>query len=175
MPPLLLFKSKSLVNDSIKSPVVVVVVVDILDLSKTENMHASTSKIDDRRIVNFFFIIWPRPVVVVKIILPFEEGINANDSDDGGGGRRIGKKPSSSPLPQSLFFAVAMEEEEDTIISYVSYNVSLCGGEANQLPLPQPAHFRGSFRMTEETPLRAAPRHSSSHRRLRIAFNSVMA
>ena len=115
LPLLLLFESKSLVNDSIKSPVVVVV-VDELDSSKTENMHAiSTSKVDDRRIVIIFFFIWPRPVAVVKIILPFEEGINANDSDDSGGGRRISKRPSSSPLLQSLFFAAAMEEEEDTI------------------------------------------------------------
>ena len=172
MLPLLLFKSKSLVNESIKSPVVVVV-VDILDLSKTENMHASTSKIDDRRIVIFFFIIWPRPVVVVKIILPFEEGINASDSDDGGGGRRIGKKPSSSPLPQSLFFAVAMEEEEDTIIRTYR-TMSRCVRRSESTAPASARHFRHPNDRGDTTTLRLAT-PPLIDRRLRIAFNSVMA
>jgi hypothetical protein len=50
---LLFFKWKSLVNDSIKSPVVVV--VDELDLLKTEIMNATTSSIDES-IINIFII-----------------------------------------------------------------------------------------------------------------------
>jgi hypothetical protein len=48
--------------------------------------------------------------------LLFEDGIKANKSDDSGGRRRMSRKqPSSSPLPPSLFFTVAMEDEDHTI------------------------------------------------------------
>jgi hypothetical protein len=73
-------------------------------------------------------------VEFVKIILLFEDGINASDSDDSGG-RRNRKKPSSSPLPPSLFFTLAMEEEEDHTININLLTVSR-GEEELQLNCP---------------------------------------
>ena len=134
---LLLFKWKSLVNDNTKPPVV----VDELDMLKTEKMNATTSSIDES-IINIF-IIWPRPAVLlfvdvdvefVKIILLFEE-IKANDSDDRSGRRISRKQPSSSPLPQSLFFTVAMEEDEDHTIN-IDLIVSRGPGERNYINCP---------------------------------------
>ena len=86
----------------------------------------------------------------------FEDGIKANDSDDSGGRRRISRKPSSSPVPPSLFFTVAMEEDEDHTINIDLDRFDCLAWarrkELHQLPLTSARPFLGHSEC-EGTPL----------------------
>ena len=126
---------------------------------------SSSSENNGTSIINIF-IWWPRPAVLlfvdvdvdvefVKIILLFEDGINASDSDESGG-RRNRKKPSSSPLPPSLFFTLAMEEEEDHTININLLTVSRGRGE-EELQLNCPWHQPAIFVVISVCPGRATP------------------